>query len=321
MSHVRLISIPESWSLKYFLKGIYKALNWRDRHQEGIKMIHVESLKNGRCHVRLTFNQHRMLQELMRAGKETRDRNLKSLSINGTTILFEVMDNLKEKFKMTPTKRNPKSNTKSTTVMVSLFWNDTLFDLMDKIYCCKINQIVYISMNSSNSFVKFINQHDCDRFIKSMTESNYRVKYSYTSLNLHKYNHAITEGRNLEHVKPKVAKLHNKNNPRQLVTKSKAPESDKKDVTDELSQKINEITEKVNQVVTTQNNFMPPINVLGPAINYPYSYNLSAYNPNLSAFNNNMNLLASQYPDRIVNVPMIEGIVRIRNSMYNNSFF
>lgn len=322
MSHIRFISIPESWNLKFFLKGLSTTLNWTDKQQEGIKLIHAEDLKNTRRHIRVTFNNHRMLQEIMRAGEETRDRNLKSLMINGSTILYEVMDNLKEKYKLIPTKK-PKSNNKSSTAMITLYWNDNLIDVIDKIHACKIFKIRYISVNNCNAFINFIKQSECDKFVNALSNSNYRVKYSYTSLVLEKFNHALTDGRNLINQR---SKLYNKKNLANHKTEKSCASNNS--INDELSKRLDEMSKKVEKVVESQNNFMPPINLQKPITNNIVPYDLSMFadnrhlfRPNMSAFDHNMTMLALQYPERTVNVPMIQGIVGMRNAMYNNPFF
>ena len=171
MSHIRFISIPDSWNLKFFLKGLSTTLNWTYKQQEGIKLIHVEELKNTRSHIRVTFHHHHMLQEIMRADEDTRDRNLKTLMINGTTIFYEVMDNMKERYKLIPTKK-ARNNNQSSTAMMTMYWNDNFIDVIDKIYACNIYKIRYISVNNCNAFINFMKQSDCDKFVKALSNSN-----------------------------------------------------------------------------------------------------------------------------------------------------
>lgn len=81
------------------------------------------------------------------------------------------MDNMKERYKLILTKK-ARNNNKSSTAMMTMYWNDNFIDVIDKIFACNIYKIRYISVDNCNAFINFIKQSDCDNFVKITEKRN-----------------------------------------------------------------------------------------------------------------------------------------------------
>jgi hypothetical protein len=309
--------VSESWTIKDFVAGLSRALNWNNKQQNEIKLVHLEGLKNGRKHIRMTFYKQEMIADIEIAGRATRDINLKSLNINGTTVLFEIMNNLMERFKIVPMRKKA-SATKSSTILVNFNYKDTFKDIINKIEFANIKSFKYLSLLKSDAFISFLSQKDCDKFIQILHSQNYRVNYSHTFLNLLKFNHALTEGRNL---------IPSDN----VDLRRKIPKRNDNDVKNEdsgklICKKLDEMTHRLEKVVEAQNNNVNNVETQARSQMMPYDMSIFNNNShlfpaNMSAFDRNMQMAALQFPNMNINVPLIQGIVRMRNMLSNNPFF
>ncbi|KAL7033430.1 hypothetical protein ACKWTF_002400 [Chironomus riparius] len=221
MTHVKFISTPDSWSTKEFIDGLIISLKWNCDEVDNIKIIHTESLRNNRQHFRVAFYDSLIIERLRDIGKRTVDKNIRSIEVNKTTVLMEIKNNMQERFKLNDTRRAT-HNLNHRTLLVRFSQKETLLNVINKLSSLKIFKINYLSFNQNNSFIRFMDDKDLDRFKHLMHVLKYRYKEANTFLsliksefdsvdNMHSYknNHRIItqnnirEGSNNNSLKPK----------------------------------------------------------------------------------------------------------------------
>ena len=181
MSHVKFNAIPESWTVTEFLDAISKKLNWNQDEFVNIKLVHTQKLWNNRYHLRMSFTNNNMLNKIIKIGRATTNTNVYSLKLLELSILFKIMDNTIERFKLNKLRNNVKDH-----ILLAKLKNDsTIVDLMLKIGDeMNINNINYISSEKGKSFISFSNASDkTDAFLK-LNEICTNMKNSETGLTL-----------------------------------------------------------------------------------------------------------------------------------------
>jgi len=256
------------------------------------------------------------------AGARTRNINIRSLNINKTTILMEIMNNTQERFKLNDARRDS-SNIPHRTILVNFDWDENLLKICHKLSALKILKVEYITQLKNNSFIKFKNDIDMTRFIHLLKIQNYRFKHSATFMTLLKFNQITYDNqefnvnrnnderrqvmiRNVDHIN-----AHNAINNNNSVV-----------IPEDIKVKIDNIADNLATVVNDRNNNVTNMpssylfnNLQQNQIN-PYLYNLPS---NSNAFNmHNMNFLANQYPTYNYNTPFMNGLIRPPNLNFPN---
>lgn len=310
MSHIRFIDIPDNWNLKDVTLGLKQAMRWSNHELSQIKLIHFEQF-NRKKDLRVTFHQLSLLEEVRKASLATRNHNMIKLSINGTIILCEIMNNLKERFTMSAVKKADVS-TRSKTLIIKFFKKDSFNEILRKLNVVNTNKINYVSINQNTVFIMFKEKQECTTFARTMSNNFYSVKYAHTFLNLIKINQATNQNGNLLNDTSKVIKYNGaKRNNKQENDKPKDnPNVKKNSSKDKLYEKIEEISTKLQEVVNTQNvhNNMSSNNqnTLYPQMVYP----------SMPIYDRNIQLASIQYPQREMDLQFIQDLARLRNSLY-----
>lgn len=192
MTHVKFISTPESWSIKDFIDGLINSLKWSKKEVDSIKLIHTEALRNHRQHFRISFYDSQLIERLKHSGERTHDRNIRSIIINKSTVLMELKNNTHERFKLNDTRRI-KSNVNHRTILVKFDRCENLLNIINKLSALNILKVDYLTLNKNNSFIRFNNDKDLEKFKHSMQIQKYRYKEADTFLTLIK-----SEGNNFD---------------------------------------------------------------------------------------------------------------------------
>lgn len=70
MSHIKLISVPNSWRLKDLIYGLKQDYEWNLTEISNIKLIYLEQQNNNRHHVRMIFYDNQLINDIF--SKKTR---------------------------------------------------------------------------------------------------------------------------------------------------------------------------------------------------------------------------------------------------------
>ena len=294
MTHVKLLSVPDSWTVLEIITGLKKAFNWKDE-ENLIKLLHFERLSNGRKHVRLSFQRPEMIQRMMNEARATNEKDMRSIRINNMTVLFESMNNLKERFIINTMSSND-TETKKTIFAVNCARyaeKKSLISGLDTVN----SSIEYVSFNFKACYVKLNDEKSYKKYSKYLTSREFRYKISQTQLSLRKCS------KNFESKKAKD-KVSN-------VKRSNAKESSN-NVIPKLLETVNQISTNIAKVVETQ---------------IPYQANNSAVNICNSMMNRNVDpcnsinaLLSMQPPVYNQNFQLMLGLMKLQQFMNNNNF-
>ena len=110
MTHVKIMSVPTFWSTKHFFDGFTRAMQLSETEINKVKFVHVETHQNQSCHVRIAFYDSSIYQQLRARGKETNNSNVYSTTIYDKTMLYEIINNWTERFKLQPTSNHNNDN-------------------------------------------------------------------------------------------------------------------------------------------------------------------------------------------------------------------
>ena len=323
MSHVKFISTPAAWSMKDFLDGVVKTLNWNHKDVENIKLIHVEDLRNNRNHIRMSFYDISTNQTLKKAGTRTSNINIRNININDKTVLMEIMDNTRERFKLNDLRRDT-SNIPHRTLLVNFEWDENLLNICNKLSALKILKVEYMSQNKNNSFIKFNNDVDINRFIHLLKVQNYRYKYAATYLSLLKFSVDSNENNvnNNDDGRRRILIRNDDNDKAQ-----NPPKGNSFVIPEEINIKIDNIAENIATAVNNRFN-RHNLNTISN-VNLPdqlmFNNMHSQFNPymlnipsNLNAYNMHMNLMSQQLPNNHNNLALLNGLFRSQNLNYAN---
>lgn len=309
MSHIKFLSIPDSWTIKEFIDGVKRTFNWKNEERM-IKLVHTESLGNGRKHLRLSFHDKEIMTRMMNAGSLTQDQQIRSAKINKVTILFQIMNNVIERFSISSTKQS-NYDTNSSVIYINL---PTYNDSKDIIYKLHNNdcKVEYVSFSKNNCFVKFSTSKECHKFMKVLKEQSYRYKIADTLLALNKFKHQKNLSNNEKRNTNNYVKQTNVK--RKFENTNYSQQSEKDETFPKLYKTMTEISTNLAKIVEGQKDIQNSKNV-------DVSNNLVRKNNVMNPYDCNMNSIVEQYPNMATNFPLMLGMLRMRNLMNNSLFF
>lgn len=294
MSHIKLLSVPQSWTLMDIIAGLKRAFNWKNE-EESIKLVHLEDLSNGRRHVRVSFHNPEMIKKIMNSAKETNVKDLRSIKINNSSILIQIKNNTQERFKI---KYVPADNLKLKksiiAVQCSRYADKKI--LISGLKAVNLS-IEYISLSHKNCFVKFTDAKSSQKFMKFLASQQFRYKLSVTFVELYK----ITQNYEKKESNSKL-----------LKTKVESPKQDSNVVIPKLLESVNQISNSIAKVIENQNTSL--------ANNSHINLFNNLVNRNLEPMNNSNALINMQHSFLPQNVQFMLGLMRMHHVMNQNPF-
>lgn len=243
MSHIKLLSVPVNWSINDIISGLKRVFNW-EREENEIKLIHFEKLKNGRQHVRMNFIRRETIIGMINAARTTKDKNIKSIELNNNTILFQILNNADERFKITAFEGKQTAEELNVLAIACPRVNDKkiIIDELDKF----THKVQYISHNFNNCFLKFFDNSSCQKYAKFLASREFRFKFSKTVLKL--LNYQIRD--NKPNLKPRKIVLNNN----QHDKKKQYENNSSHNVIPKLLETVTNISNNLDRVIENQNN-------------------------------------------------------------------
>jgi hypothetical protein len=184
MSHIKFISVPEAMTPKDFVDELIKVMNWQQDATNDLNLIHVENMRNGRQHLRISFVNTRRIIEIKQKAQRTSQRKVYSMRFNDIQILFLEMNNIDEKFKL----RERRGDRGCCIILIKLLHGQNIKSLLTAINQMLNVNFVYASCKSGSSFVKLINKPDMMKVFHYFKNQNCVVKFAQTELYLAKHN-------------------------------------------------------------------------------------------------------------------------------------
>lgn len=217
-----------------------RKFNWKKEDFNNLKMIHQESMRNNRYHLRISFHDSNAINKIIRLADETKQQDVFKIKIDKGSYICEIMDNTLEKFKIVTLKNNVNKN-----VILVKMKNSNIFDIichLSKKFC--IDKINYVTINNQSSFIKFLDYNDMNKVIKGIKRDNIDFKMSATSIVIEKISptaqitkHAIPFSQMKDNVSLKRQNSGNKN---KIVKKSNEDP--------QTSQNNQESTEEISKI-------------------------------------------------------------------------
>lgn len=258
MNHIKFLSISSSWQIATFMEEVGKAMKFANNDFNQIKMIHVERLENQRRHIRVSFFDNRMIRKVIRGGKETSDTNVYSIKLKNSSILFEVIDSKKEKFKI----QNHDQETRKNILSVTLK-NENIKEVASMLNNKFSINFLYISINNNRAFIKVDSKVTLTTLIAKLNQDKYKWKYAQTFILLEKY-----RNNNNNRISPERIVRFDNNSAKVIKTVVHGKNAA---ISNDIVRKIDEISKKVDNVMA--NSDSRAHNFFSYQQNHPTIYN------------------------------------------------
>lgn len=183
MSHIKLTSIPSSWSIKDLIANISNKLQLTDEQIKNIKLIHQEDV-DGVPVFRIAFSSSRLIDEIKQKAVKGSGRNAYKIQLEGQNLKFIIVDNIRERFKLRNIAKDRRMA--NLVLMIKNEIDGDIYDVVSKLAEYKV-PIKYISYTKTSTFVGFASKGQA-KFVKNkMTDEGSDVRYSLTFMYLEKY--------------------------------------------------------------------------------------------------------------------------------------
>lgn len=184
MTHVKISSVPDSWTPAHFITELCQTLNWKSAEKRMMTLVHVEKLKNKRYLVRIGFTDARMLHKLTSQATKTADPKVFSLRVSQLSVIVELMNNINERFKLQKMRTGEEFN----IVVVKNCYDYVMPELLDRLYRkCGIGQFEYVSFTQHNCFLRLAKAADVPILERFLREDDRVYARSSTLLKIDKH--------------------------------------------------------------------------------------------------------------------------------------
>lgn len=307
-SITKFFSIYSHTTPQNFLGAVARKLNLTNHDIKQIMTIHIETLANRRYHLRTHIKSSEIIKKLKQASEKTKEGTSYVLKLESYSVLFQTPDIINETFYI---KDIGKGRNNEKDLMLKTMPNQNIYDILNLLWKWNFDEIEYISVNRTHSFIGFKDHRMAKSAKKKLMKENREVTYSTTSMRINRNqsssNKNITDARNKIN-KKKHSRVSTNSQSRYSNSSNRRISSNNQPQTPTLVENISTSTMMVSpntqtgihsgsslmslvpfhQSVPNQMQVYSPINQFGSGqfIQYP-SYPMQASLP-IQLFNNNL---------------------------------
>jgi hypothetical protein len=182
MALIKLLSIPGHIKVREVISDLKNSSKLNRTEIGAITVAHTQELGNNRYHLRLAFNNFEVINKIKRLAEATTKENVYKIRVDQRSILFNIIDSKKEKFK---TERISQNHSKTNLLLwIRLDDDETAQDIVFMLNWQVKIDFNYVSVKNKSCFISLKTLEDSRKTVKFFKKLRHEVKYSLTHLYL-----------------------------------------------------------------------------------------------------------------------------------------